>query len=73
MFNIKRDTQREKILGLLEQKELIFNEIEHNYKLNQSAIPITHKSISLVALVSGTLSIAVNLSMMGFLNMRIKA
>lgn len=35
MFNINRETQREKILGLLEVKKMIFHEIEHNYKLNQ--------------------------------------
>ena len=34
MFTIKRETQREKILGLLEIKDIIFDEIEHNYSLD---------------------------------------
>ena len=34
MYGINRDTPREKILGLLERKTEIFNEIEHNYDLN---------------------------------------
>ena len=45
MYRINRDTWREKILGLLEYKSLIHNELEYNYKLSKKNIPITSKSI----------------------------
>lgn len=34
LFKVNRDSQREKILGLMEQREILFFELETNYKLN---------------------------------------
>lgn len=35
MYRINRDTYREKILGLLEFKDLIHKELEYSYKLSK--------------------------------------
>ena len=72
MFKINRETQREKILGLLEVKKMIFDEIEHNYKLNQRAIPVTHRTISILHTISAALSILINLLMVFFYNIQVK-
>lgn len=45
MYRVNRDTWREKILGLLEYKSNIHNELEYNYRLSKKQIPITSKSI----------------------------
>jgi hypothetical protein len=34
MMNVNRETQRDKITDLLKLKDMVFDEIEHNYKLN---------------------------------------
>jgi inositol 1,4,5-triphosphate receptor type 1/inositol 1,4,5-triphosphate receptor type 3 len=48
LFKVNRVSQREKILGLLEQREILFYELEYNYALNQMQIPITQRKIDLL-------------------------
>lgn len=46
MYKINRETYREKILGLLEFKDLIHKELEYSYKLSKIAsVPVTSKTI----------------------------
>lgn len=72
MFTIKRDTQREKILGLLAAKHPIFDEIELNYELNQSTIPVTHKTINFIWTIASTVSVIINILMVVFYSVVIK-
>ena len=72
MYGINRDTPREKILGLLERKTEIFNEIEHNYDLNQYIIPVTDKTLTMLHKISAVLSVLVNLMMVLFYDIDIK-
>lgn len=72
MFTIDRETQREKIIGLLDIQKSIFNEIEYNHKLNQLTIPVTHKTILILRKIAATLSIMVNALMILFYNITVK-
>lgn len=72
MYTVSRETQREKILGLLEAKQPIFHEIEYNYKLNQSTIPVTHKTITVIRNLASTVSVLINILMVLFYDVVIK-
>lgn len=72
MYSINRDTPREKLLGILERKTEIFNEIEYNYDLNQYIIPVTDKTLSMLHTISAVLSVLVNLMMVIFYDIDIK-
>ena len=63
LFKVNRDSQREKILGLLDQRNIIFYELEHNYKLNQMQIPITQRKVDILRKVSSLLAISINIGM----------
>lgn len=72
MYTVNRETQREKILGLLAAKQPIFHEIEYNYKLNQSTIPITHKTITVLRTLASVVSLVINLLMVLFYSVVVK-
>jgi inositol 1,4,5-triphosphate receptor type 1/inositol 1,4,5-triphosphate receptor type 3 len=72
MFGINRDTQRDKILGLLEATTTIFNEIEYNFRLNQSTIPVTHRTITVTRNLASSISLIINFLMVGFYTVVVK-
>lgn len=72
MFTINRETQREKILGLIEKKKAIYHEIEYNYKLHQSTIPVTHRTITVIRTLASTVSVVINILMVLFYSVEVK-
>ncbi|CAD8193240.1 unnamed protein product [Paramecium pentaurelia] len=63
MFKIPRDTQRKKLISLLEEMEMIFSEISYNFSLQNWILPITHKTIQLLINISQLLSLIINIFM----------
>lgn len=63
MFKIPRDTQRKKLISLLEDADMIFREISYNFSLQNWIIPITHKTIQLLINISQILSLLINVFM----------
>ena len=63
MDGINRQTQREKILGLLGATTTIFNEIEYNFQLNQTSVPVTHRTITFTRNLASTTSLLINMFM----------
>jgi inositol 1,4,5-triphosphate receptor type 1/inositol 1,4,5-triphosphate receptor type 3 len=72
MYTINRETQREKILGLMVAKRAIFHEIEYNYKLHQSTIPVTHRTITVIRTLGSTVSVLINVLMVLFYSVVVK-
>ena len=58
MYAIKRDTQREKIRGLLASKTTIFNELEYNLLLSEK--DITNENLNKISKLAAIFSILVN-------------
>ncbi|KAM3147677.1 hypothetical protein pb186bvf_000005 [Paramecium bursaria] len=63
MFTVNRETQRDKLLGMLEQTDSIFYELEHNFMLNHMKIPITQNNIDILQQLASLLTILINLLM----------
>ena len=61
MYAIKRDTQREKIRGLLSSKTTIFNELEYNLLLSEK--DITNENLNKLSKLAAIFSIIVNIQM----------
>ena len=66
MFEIPRETQREKLVNLLQQQETISNEIEYNFKLSQQIVQITHETITLLVNFGQWISFLINVLMVIF-------
>ena len=58
MYAIKRDTQREKITGLLSFIPTIFNELEYNLQLSEK--DITNENLNKLSKLAAIFSILVN-------------
>ncbi|CAD8077595.1 unnamed protein product [Paramecium sonneborni] len=72
MYNVNRDTQRDKINGLLEYRNQIYQELQYNYELSKREfLPITSQIIQVLRYLSALFSISVNILMILFYNMEI--
>ncbi|CAD8078308.1 unnamed protein product [Paramecium sonneborni] len=72
MYNVNRDTQRDKINGLLEYRNQIYRELQYNYELSKREfLPITSQIIQVLRYLSAFFSISVNILMIIFYNMEI--
>ncbi|CAD8049274.1 unnamed protein product [Paramecium sonneborni] len=72
LFQINRETQRDKLLGLLSATNILFYELEHNYKLNHYRIPITQNNLNVMQNLSSILALLINLSMIFFYTVVVK-
>ncbi|CAD8133692.1 unnamed protein product [Paramecium octaurelia] len=72
LFLINRETQRDKLLGLLSATNILFYELEHNYKLNHYRIPITQNNLNVMQKLSSVLALLINLSMIFFYTVVVK-
>ncbi|CAD8065958.1 unnamed protein product [Paramecium primaurelia] len=72
MYNVNRETQRDKINGLLEYRKQIYRELQYNYELSKREFfPITSQIIQVLRHLSAFFSISVNILMVLFYNMEI--
>ncbi|CAK78094.1 unnamed protein product (macronuclear) [Paramecium tetraurelia] len=72
MYNVNRETQRDKINGLLEYRNQIYRELQYNYELSKREfLPITSQYIQVLRHLSAFFSISVNILMILFYNMEI--
>ena len=70
MYAIKRDTQREKIRGLLSSKTTIINELEYNLQLSEK--DITNENLNKISKLAAFFSILVNIYMVISYNLDIQ-
>lgn len=63
LYTVKRETQREKLLGMLEKTPILFYELDHNYKLNHYKIPITSTNLDFLQKLSSVLALSINIAM----------
>ncbi|EGR34738.1 hypothetical protein IMG5_002710 [Ichthyophthirius multifiliis] len=61
MKNVNRESQREKITDLLQYKNVVFDEIEHNFSLNQNKIRATSENIQQIQKLVVYMSLFLNL------------
>ncbi|CAD8053653.1 unnamed protein product [Paramecium sonneborni] len=72
LFTVNRETQRDKLVGMLSQSEILFYELEHNYKLNHYRIPITQQNLDLLQNLASTFAVLINLAMIFFYTVVVK-
>ncbi len=57
---------------MINESKTIFNEIEYNFRLNQSKIPVTHRTISMTRNLASFISFLINILMVLFYTVEIK-
>lgn len=72
MKEVSRNTQREKLVDLLERKERFFDEMKHNFHLRYSPIPATGRNIQKLQSLIGKVSFALNLLLLLFTHVQVE-